>query len=85
VRKTGGVFIGDDGIYIDFDGLTTGTSYVSDWGPRSNSAGGLIVRFTGSFGEAIPEDPGLDPVPEPATILLFGTGLLAGVIRKQRH
>ncbi len=74
VVKRGGVFFGDDGIYLDaregFELSSTVTQSV--------------------IGETFARDVGLvtvfaDPVPEPTTMLLFGSGLAAGILSRRRR
>jgi hypothetical protein len=84
VRKTGGTFFGDDGAYLDFDDDEPGTSLVSDFvggGYWDNRSAGLITRFNGIAGEGV--NPA--PVPEPATMVLLGTGLLGAALRSRRR
>lgn len=88
VRKTGGYFFGDDGTYLDFDQFMVGSSHVADFFPGgywNNRSAALVARFNGTFGEAISRDPGPDPVPEPTTFLLIGTGLAGAALRKRRR
>lgn len=85
VRKTGGSFFGDDGTYLDSQENMIGSSHVNDFGSaasRNNTSMGLIVRFNGTFGEAV--DP-TAPVPEPATLLLIGGGMATLAIRRRRR
>lgn len=85
VRKTGGSFFGDDGTYLDFVFLP-GLSVVSDFSGFSpywnNRSAGLAARFSGRFGDPV---GGAEPVPEPGTLILLGSGLAVAVRRATRR
>jgi hypothetical protein len=77
VIKSGGVFFGDDGVYLDSSTALDGVSG-SLWRSGNtyfvNPSFGLVTAFAG--------DPA--PVPEPATMLLFATGA-AGLFARLRR
>jgi hypothetical protein len=77
VRKTGGVLVGDGGVYLDLNTeQPNATSSIFNFEGQIVSGGGLVTAFEG---QAVP------PVPEPATIGLIGVGLLAAWRAKQRR
>ena len=80
INKSGGVFFGDDGIYLDFNTQMNGMSS-SQWRSGSmnfpNPTGGLVTVFNGETEQA--------PVPEPATLLLFGSGMAASAWARRRR
>jgi hypothetical protein len=70
-----------------------GPSWFSQFELRSQAGGPLpegreidmTLRLTDAAGQAISMAPVADPVPEPATIVLFGMGVAAvGILRKTR-
>lgn len=83
IRKAGGRLSGDEGTYLDFDDDEPGMSLVSNqvagdyWNNRS---AGLVTRFNGSAAGGT-----TSPVPEPGTMVLFGTGMMGAVLRFRRH
>ena len=81
VVRTGGVLFGDDGIYLDFNssiGVQTSGVWLEPNGTVSSfPPGGLVTTFSGHATE-------LAPTPEPATLLLLGTGLACGYLARRR-
>ena len=78
VVKRGGVFFGDDGVYLDSSGRLDGvSSSVWTFGNTSHDSPsfGLVTEFSGQAA----------PVPEPATILLFATGAAIGQLTRRRR
>lgn len=81
IRKTGGVFFGDDGTYLDFDG--SGAARMSAVNNFSGAAGlnnihvGLVTRFSGTLAVAA--------TPEPGTLMLLGTGGLTALGARRKR
>ena len=77
VVKRGGLFFGDDGVYLDSNQRLNGmSSSVWTFGNTSYDypSFGLVTEFSGQA----------EPVPEPATMLLFATGAVIGTLRRHR-
>jgi hypothetical protein len=73
VVKRGGVFFGDDGIYLDSRQQAAVSSSVGQLGanPAEVRSAFLVTVFA-------------EPVPEPTTMLLMGSGLAAVLARRRR-
>ena len=76
VIKHGGIFFGDDGIYLDANLAPTAQSSAV-W---LNTAG--AVNSTGPLVTVFSSDPA--PTPEPATLVLFGTGIAGSLLARRR-
>jgi hypothetical protein len=80
VRKSGGIFHQPDGfVFMDATNVGKGSSSVGDFGLPNNQSFGLITRLRGEFGEQG------SPTPEPASLLLVGSGICGLVARAQRR
>ena len=82
VLKQGGTFFGDDGVYLDYqtrmNGLSSSIQLQISSGVNADPTGGLVTVFTGEGAD------GPAPVPEPATLLLLGSGIAVGLLRRLR-
>ena len=82
VMKQGGTFFGDDGVYLDYqtqmNGLSSSIRLQISSGVFVGSNEGLVTVFSG-------QGEGPAPVPEPATLLLVGTGIAGGWLRRRRR
>ena len=80
VTKSGGVFFGDDGIYLDFNTSMAGrsSSVFRDLAGTGVifTAGGLVTSFSGQDVAA--------PTPEPGTLMLLMSGLVGGYLARRR-
>jgi hypothetical protein len=82
VVKQGGTFFGDDGVYLDYatnmNGQSSSIRLQISSGLIVNGNQGLVTVFSG-------QGEGPAPVPEPTTMLLVGTGITAGWLRRRRR
>jgi hypothetical protein len=74
---------GDGPVYIDYNGNAPGVSWAMNYAPGGVEqnrfvvhGGGIITRFNGEFTPA--------PVPEPASLILVGTGIALAGARRRR-
>lgn len=76
--------LGQNADVLANDKYATYPYYLPAASPLNGTLPGVYVKFTIEYTPATPPTP--DPVPEPATMLLFGSGLvgLAGVMRKKK-